>query len=53
MTHSWDEMLASDYKPNSLQLMNYPFRFPHLVKYQKSTFQDFLDKFIQDNKLLC
>ena len=51
MKQIWDEILASDYKPNFLQLLSYPFRFPHLVKYQNSTFQDFLDKFFQDKKL--
>jgi len=47
----WDEILSSYYHPTALQFLRYPFRFPHLVRYQNATHQEFLDKFISDSKL--
>lgn len=51
MKRIWDEILHSDYRPNFLQLMSYPVRFPNLVKFQNKTFQEFLDAFIRNEKL--
>jgi all-trans-retinol 13,14-reductase len=51
MKRIWDEILNSDYKPNSLQLMSYPVRFPNLVRFQDKTFQQFLDAYINNEKL--
>lgn len=47
----WNELVASHYKPSFLQLLSYPLRFPHLVKYQNATYEAFLDQFIKDGKL--
>jgi hypothetical protein len=47
----WNELVASHYKPSFLQLLSYPLRFPHLVKYQNATYETFLDQFIKDGKL--
>lgn len=47
----WGEILSSYYHPTMLQFLSYPFRFPRLVKYQNATHQEFLDKFISNNKL--
>jgi all-trans-retinol 13,14-reductase len=51
MKRIWDEILGSDYRPNFLQLMSYPVRFPNLVRFQNKTFQQFLDAYIRDERL--
>ena len=47
----WKEILSSYYHPTTLQFLSYPFRFPHLVRYQNATHQELLDQFISDGKL--
>ena len=47
----WKEILSSYYHPTTLQFLSYPLRFPHLVKYQNATHQEFLNHFISDSKL--
>ena len=51
MTRVWQQALASYYNPSTLRLAVYPIRFPKLVKYQRWTFEKFLDQFTVSYKL--
>lgn len=37
--------------PSFLKLLLFPLKYPHLVRYQKSTLKDLLDKYLTDPKL--
>jgi all-trans-retinol 13,14-reductase len=47
----WYQIMESHYKPNFLQMMTYPVKFPLLVKYNNKTLKQMLDKFFTDEKL--
>jgi len=47
----WKEMQNTHYKPSLLQMITYPFRFPKTVKYNNYTFDQFVCKFIKNEKL--
>ena len=50
-TMIWDEILGSDYNPSALNLMTYPIRFPRLVRYQNSTYEEYLSRFFSDARM--
>jgi all-trans-retinol 13,14-reductase len=45
------EMRDSYYAPGPLQILQYPFRFPHIKRYAGIRFQDFLDRMFSDVRL--
>ncbi|MBW1615685.1 MAG: NAD(P)/FAD-dependent oxidoreductase [Deltaproteobacteria bacterium] len=47
----WDEIEEAHYKPNLLQKLTYPVRFPSLVKYRHYTLSRYLDKHFKNDKL--
>lgn len=51
MSGVWNQVMASYYDPGILQWVMYPIRFPKLAKYQRWSFERYLDQFTTNHEL--
>jgi prolycopene isomerase len=45
------EVKDSYYAPGIFQFLQYPFRFPRIIRYAQTSFQDVVDRFFKDDRL--